>query len=404
MRASVFFKRSALLLLALAFPGTTAAQVSEPQTRQAAIEQAQAEKAKQLVPFEISKGERLIGRLDRALVGERRGLRPYFDSAYSGGGFTLGAAYTRYLRTYNTIDARGSYTIAGYKKAEVEFAAPRLFKRRGQLSVVAGWREATQVGFYGLGTATSLDNETNYGFQEPYASALLTLRPTRRTWLLRGGLEFAKWSQQPGTGTSPSIETAYTPSTLPGLGAEPTYIHAQGTFGFDWRTAPAYARRGGFLGVTVHDYTDRDEAFGFTQVDYEAIQHIPILRETWAISLHALARTAVDKGEQQIPFFMLPSLGGGSTLRGFTSWRFRDRNSLLLQGEWRIMVNRFLDTAVFMDAGKVTASKSDLDFTGLKTDYGLGVRLHGPLTTALRVEVARGTEGTVFVFTTGAAF
>jgi outer membrane translocation and assembly module TamA len=101
---------------------------------------------------------------------------------------------------------------------------------------------------------------------------------------------------------------------------------------------------------------------------------------------------------------MLPSLGGGSTLRGFTSWRFRDRNSLLLQGEWRIMVNRFLDTAVFADAGKVAASKSDLDFTGLKTDYGFGVRFHGPLATALRVEVARGSEGTVFVFATGAAF
>ena len=52
---------------------------------------------------------------------------------------------------------------------------------------------------------------------------------------------------------------------------------------------------------------------------------------------------------------MLPSVGGGSTLRGFTSRRFRDRNSLLLQAEWRIMVNRFIDTAVFYDAGKVAA-------------------------------------------------
>ena len=44
--------------------------------------------------------------------------------------------------------------------------------------------------------------------------------------------------------------------------------------------------------------------------------------------------------------------------------------------------NRFLDTAVFFDAGKVAASKSDLDLTGLKTDYGFGVRFHGPLATA----------------------
>ena len=50
---------------------------------------------------------------------------------------------------------------------------------------------------------------------------------------------------------------------------------------------------------------------------------------------------------------MLPALGGGSSLRGYSSWRFRDQNALLLQAEWRIMVNRYLDLAFFYDAGKV---------------------------------------------------
>ena len=52
---------------------------------------------------------------------------------------------------------------------------------------------------------------------------------------------------------------------------------------------------------------------------------------------------------------MLPALGGGSSLRGFASWRFRDRHSLLLQAEWRVLVNSFFDMAIFSDAGKVTA-------------------------------------------------
>ena len=79
-----------------------------------------------------------------------------------------------------------------------------------------------------------------------------------------------------------------------------------------------------------------------------------------------------------MPFFMLPAVGGGSSLRGYSSWRFRDQNSLLLQAEWRIMVNRYLDIAFFYDAGKVTARTKDLDFDGLKSDFGIGVRLHGP--------------------------
>ena len=43
------------------------------------------------------------------------------------------------------------------------------------------------------------------------------------------------------------------------------------------------------------------------------------------------------------------------------------------------MVNRFIDTAVFYDAGKVAARTADLDFNGLKSDYGFGVRFHGPI-------------------------
>ena len=101
---------------------------------------------------------------------------------------------------------------------------------------------------------------------------------------------------------------------------------------------------------------------------------------------------------------MLPALGGGSSLRGYTSWRFRDQNSLLLQAEWRIMVNRYFDTAFFYDAGKVAARTSDLDLNGLKDNFGFGVRFHGPFNTPLRVEIARSREATSFIFSSSAAF
>ena len=86
---------------------------------------------------------------------------------------------------------------------------------------------------------------------------------------------------------------------------------------------------------------------------------------------------------------MLPSVGGGSSLRGFSSWRFRDRNSLLLQAEWRIMVNRFFDTAFFYDAGKVASSPKRSRPRRAEDDFGFGVRFHSPFTTPLRIEVAR---------------
>ena len=134
------------------------------------------------------------------------------------------------------------------------------------------------------------------------------------------------------------------------------------------------------------------------------IQHIPILRDTWVVSLHGLAKTTWDKGDQATPFYLLPSLGGGSSLRGFSSFRFTDRNSLLLQAEWRIIANRFFESAVFYDAGKVAARTSDLDLNHLKSDYGFGVRFHAPLATVLRVDVARSNEGTRLVFAASPSF
>ena len=115
-------------------------------------------------------------------------------------------------------------------------------------------------------------------------------------------------------------------------------------------------------------------------------------------------QTTQLKDGQTIPFYMLPALGGGSSLRGFPSWRFRDRHSLLLSADWRVLASHFLDLAVFYDAGKVVAATSELNLEGLKTDYGVGIRMHGPLSTPVRIDVAKSNEGLQLIFSAKAAF
>ena len=393
--------------LALAFlPSLVAAQDLATTSRTAVIEQAKAEKVAASRPYEPGKVEAAIDRAEDILRTGGLHWHPFFDSAYAGGGFTLGAGYRRFVSPYNTIDLRGSITFSGYKRIEAKFMAPRLFDRRGRLSVIGGWREATSVGFYGIGTGpTSVDDRVNYAFTQPYASTTLDFWPTRRLFLLQGGLELSQWSQESGGGSDPSVEEVYTPDTLPGLGASPTYVHVQGTAGIDSRVSPGYARRGGFYGVTAHRFVDTDDTYSFTKIQYEALHHIPVLRDAWVLSLRARVETTHTGEDEQIPFFMLPALGGGSTLRGFASWRFRDRNSVMWQAEWRVLANRFLDMAVFVDAGKVTAHASDLNnFHDMKKDYGLGFRLHTPVATPLRIELAKSNEGLALVFSSQASF
>ena len=129
------------MTLSVALPALAAAQEPAATSRTAAIEQEQAEKEKSLHPYVATRGEKAVTSLGDILAGSG-GLSwyPYFESAYSGGGFAFGAGYRRFVSPYNTIDLRGSYSVSGYKRAEVELTAPRLFTRRGKLSVLAGWR------------------------------------------------------------------------------------------------------------------------------------------------------------------------------------------------------------------------------------------------------------------------
>ena len=180
--------------------GAGVVQPAPASSRQEAIAEEQAAKALNLRPYTSGRVEQIFRRIDTVLEGGTLRWHPFLDSAYNGGGFTLGVGHATYVSAYNYVDLRGSYSILDYKRAEAEFIAPRLFNRRAQLSAIGGWREATQVGFFGTGTDTSLEDRTNYLFQQPYGSALFTIFPTRKILMLRGGVEFTQWAQKPGAG------------------------------------------------------------------------------------------------------------------------------------------------------------------------------------------------------------
>ena len=115
-----------LVLLALAgTAGVAQAQQAEPTTREGAIAQAQAEKSKTLTPYVPNKGERIAGKFENILTGQGRHLHPFLESAYSGGGFAFGAGYLQHVSPFNYVDVRGSYSLSNYKRAEVEFVAPK---------------------------------------------------------------------------------------------------------------------------------------------------------------------------------------------------------------------------------------------------------------------------------------
>jgi hypothetical protein len=112
----------------------------EATTREAVIEQAQTEKVKTLHPYVPGKGEAVLNRAEEILANGVR-WHPFFNNAYSDGGFTVGIGYGLHVSPYNMIDVRGSYTALGYKRVEAEFTAPVCFTAAARcLSSAAGAR------------------------------------------------------------------------------------------------------------------------------------------------------------------------------------------------------------------------------------------------------------------------
>ncbi len=390
----------AVLMLGVAFSSPAVAQ----ETREEIIAKQQAEKATKLTPPVTSKAERIYLSTKSKVLEAPGGFFPYFDSVYSGGGFTLGGGYRHYYGDRSLVSLKGLYSLTSYKLVDLSTESPGHLGGKLDLRGMFGWRDATQVGYYGLGTAqTSVDDRANFRFQQTYVGAEAHVHPVG--WVVFGaGVNYEEFDTLEGQGNFPSIEEVYTPETAPGLGSDPKYIHSIASAGIDWRPAPGYARRGGLYEVRYHNYADRDDTYTFDRLDGEIVQHLPLLRENWVVSLHGLVQTTLDD-DDTVPYFLMPSLGSGSTLRAFQSWRFRDRHSLLLQAEWRWIPNRTgFDVALFADAGKVTSRRSDLDLERLKSDFGIGFRFHGPAFTPLRIEFAKGNEGLQIVFAGSAAF
>jgi hypothetical protein len=371
-------------------------------SRAATITAQQEAKAKELKPYTPGGGERLFLELKRDFVDLRNGFYPYFGSVYSGGGFALGAGYRRYYGDRTQWNLRGLFSIRAYKSIELSTDSVGHGVGRFDWHARVGWMDATQVAFYGLGI-DSPDRRTNFRLKQGYVGGNVDLRPVR--WVVFGaGATYEDFQLEEGLGRQPSIETVHTPATAPGLGVSPKYVHSTASAGIDWRPAAGYARRGGLYQVSYHKYDDRDSIYSFDRIDAEIVQHLPILRENWALSFHGLVQSMTND-DDLVPFFLLPSLGSGSSLRGYGAWRFRDRHSLLLTGEFRWTPSKTaVDMAIFYDTGKVTRRRSDLNLDGLKSDVGFGIRFHGPFSTPLRIELAHGDEGPHLVVTGNAAF
>ena len=361
----------------------------------------------------VTPNTKLYAKIERTIIKIHsvfdRPLHPVISGVGPGGGWGAGVGYDAPGRGPWDFSAKAVFTLNDYWVAE---AIAGYKGRRSLFEVFGRGREMGRLDYYGLGPASNLFDRTSYKFRDPVVGALGKFRVT--PWLALGGRVEEMWPYASSGDRAPSVASRPFETFAPGLFSPHRYGRYQGSVDVHLPAAAGDAFYQGTKSRVTYSIYDQqnDEQFNFRRLDVEAQQSLAGFAAHHRLTLSGWASTSMTDAGQVVPFSLQPTLGGRSdirsvhedrlgsdgtdaTLRGYRNLRFRDRNLLLLQAEYRVPLWGPIDATVFADAGKVAPNRSDLDFTDLRRDVGFSLSIMKGWSTWARVDVGFGSgEGT----------
>jgi len=354
-------------------------------------------------------------------------LRP--GTLRSGGGLSLSLEYWNADRaeSWTSLFASAGYSTGGYQDATLLFGRvphgaartppletqledlPPLSPRAADygfgpysryLFGEVRYRDLPRETFYGLGPGSAETDKTSF-LMKDVSYELVGLK--RLAHPLLAALRIGSLHSEIGSGQRPgvpTIETLFDDTTAPGLSQQPDYLHAGAELLLDWRDEPRNPHRGGAIGLSGERYSDPGHQFSFNRYVLD-VRHVLTLgspQRVLAARGYASAASA-DPGDR-VPFYLLETLGGARTLRGYADFRYRAPALALLSAEYRWELIPAVELAAFCDTGTVGERLTELRFADRNTSCGGGLRLKAKERTLLRFDVSRGGEETRFLVKT----
>src|SRR5262249_7290880 len=345
---------------------------------------------------------RLINWFDREINqggGPKDGFFPELGNMITSSGWiSAGPGYRHHLagdRVLVTTSAAVSWNF--YKMAQARVDIPRLANDHLSVGSQVLYQDMLQVNYFGLGNDSFKTGRSGYRLDETDVLGYATVHA--KDWLSVSGrfgwIHQAELSTMTGWNVSyPNTLDRYTDASAPGVTQQPAFLHGDVSLIADTRNYPGHPTNGGLYRATFAAYSDQDyDKYSFRRYELEGQQFIPIVQDDWTIALRGRAVFSDTSSGNVVPFYLMPSLGGKNTLRGYYDYRFHDRDMEVFNAESRWGIWTHLDAAVFVDAGKVAPRAGDLDFSHLHTAYGFGLRVHNRQSTVGRLDAGHSTEG-----------
>jgi outer membrane protein assembly factor BamA len=316
----------------------------------------------------------------------------------------LGARATINIYQYPTRGEEYKLIASYTEKTERKFlySYRNLFLPGGRFSLETnvGFFKNGTARFFGIGSQTSEDRETNYTDREllGHITTGLYVGPSQRVlWTER----LRNVEIQPGAVPEEPFTQAVFPA-IKGTGGGTVWGHKL-AYSDDTRddtvtpTIGYYFSMFAELAQTLTASTNT--VFSRYGIEYRTL--IPNATKKYTFVFRGRLEATV--GGDEVPFFERSSLGGQNTLRGFGVGRFVDNHSLVFNFEERIQLFHLrifgtiaeVETAPFLDIGKVANTFRHRAFSQYEANPGIGFRAIARPSVVGRVDFATGNEGQV---------
>ena len=348
----------------------------------------------------------LIDKLGNGQKEPKSGFYPEFSNMITGSGWvSVGPGYRQYWRNdHLMLDTSAAVSWHFYKMGQARIEGRELADGHLTVGTQAMWQDQTQVNFFGVGPDVLNSDKTQYrlqsldfvGYGAYQTNDWLTFDGTVG-WLPRPKL------LPPGgsfRGDYPDTLVVFSDEPAASVSKQPDFLHGTVAATADTLDYRGHPTSGGRYRAAFTWYSDRSTGiFSFRQYEAEGTQIVPLRYDRrWLLAFRGwVVLTDVPSGNE-VPFYLLPAIGGNNTLRSYHNLEFHDLNSLVANAESRWALFTHVDGALFLDAGNVAATAGDLNLGTVS--YGAGVRVHIERTTIARLDVAHGVQGWQVVFRT----
>jgi hypothetical protein len=329
-----------------------------------------------------------------------------FGGIKQGSSIAVGPAVSWEFKDGGYLQIKGGFSVRKFKLLQARYDSRSFFNDRSLVSTRLRWQDAPVLPLFQPGP-DSPNRHLDIGMTKTEWSAFLRTRIAPRTFLTVGSGVEGYSSKRKWADLAEALERLGAPPLAPGLETRPWYVRSFAAASYDTRFAPDYSRTGQMIEAGVYQYHDvPGSTQSFTRFEFGAQKLLPTFRVAnvpqaatppaqyrGALSLFGRAWLSHTGTGQEVPIYLQTYLGGGDYLRGYSSYRFHDRNAALVGTEYRFAVHKMVDLALLLEAGTVAPTPSAFKLDEMAGSAAIGVRLHSKKAGLFRLDLAHGRDG-----------